>query len=68
MLKSLKTKLAIAGASIAASTSAFATDHTGAINAAVADGTGNYTAVVLGLIAIAAVGFGLGLIYNKLKN
>lgn len=68
MLKSLKTKLAVPSAAVLSSGSAFATDHTAAINAAVADGTGNYTAVVLGLIAIAAVGFGLGLIYNKLKN
>jgi len=68
MLKSLKTKLAIAGASVLASASAFATDHTATINTAVTEGTANYTAVILGILGMCAVGFGVGLIISKLKN
>ncbi|MFY8351492.1 hypothetical protein AAEU29_13210 [Pseudoalteromonas sp. SSM20] len=68
MLKSLKTKLAIVGTSVLASASAFATDHTAAIGTAVTEGTANYTAVVLGLLGLAAVGFGVGFVISKLKN
>lgn len=50
------------------SASAFAADHTAAINTAVTDGTSNYTAVVTGVITVAAISFAIGLIVSKLRN
>jgi len=50
------------------SASVFAADHTEAINAAGADATTNYTAVVTILITVAAVGFCIGMILSKMRN
>lgn len=41
---------------------------TAAINAAVAAANGNVTAVVLGVIGIAALGFGVGMIISYLRR
>tara|TARA_B100001063_G_C16567222_1_gene453977 strand:- start:353 stop:568 length:216 start_codon:yes stop_codon:yes gene_type:complete len=67
-LKSKTVKLVAFGSSVMASASAFAADHTGAIDAAVTDGTTNYTAIVTGVITVAAVGFAIGMIVSKLRN
>lgn len=67
----LATKRAKAGllvTSALGSASAFAADHTAAINTAVTDGTTNYTAIVTGVITVAAIGFCIGLIVSKLRN
>lgn len=67
----LATKRAKAGllvTSALGSASAFAADHTAAIDAAVADGTTNYTAIVTGVITVAAIGFAIGMIVSKLRN
>ncbi|WP_462181556.1 hypothetical protein [Pseudoalteromonas gelatinilytica] len=67
----LATKRAKAGllvTSALGSASAFAADHTAAINTAVSDGTTNYTAIVTGVITVAAIGFCIGLIVSKLRN
>ncbi|MFL3650094.1 MAG: hypothetical protein ACI6PR_02625 [Pseudoalteromonas sp.] len=67
----LATKRAKAGlfaTSVLGSASAFAADHTAAIDAAVADGTTNYTAITTGVILVAAVGFAIGMIVSKLRN
>jgi hypothetical protein len=67
----LATKRAKAGllvTSALGSASAFAADHTEAINAAVADGTTNYTAIITGVITVAAIGFAIGMIVSKLRN
>ena len=65
---SVSKKAALATTGVLASASAFATDHTATIGTAVTEGTANYTAVVLGLLGMCAVGFGVGLIISKLKN
>ncbi|MBB1276324.1 hypothetical protein [Pseudoalteromonas sp. SR43-3] len=67
----LATKRAKAGllvTSFIGSTSAFAADHSEAINAAVTDGTTNYTAIITGVITVAAIGFAIGMIVSKLRN
>lgn len=67
----LATKRAKAGllvTSALGSASVFAADHTAAINTAVTDGTTNYTAIVTGVITVAAIGFCIGLIVSKLRN
>ena len=67
-LKSKATKFVAFGTAVMGSASAFATDHTDAINTAVSDGTTNYTAIITGVITVAAIGFAIGMIVSKLKN
>ena len=57
--------MAVLFAAALGSASVFAADHTDAINAAGADATTNYTAVVTVLITVAAVGFCIGMILSK---
>lgn len=67
----LATKRAKAGlfvTSALGSVSAFAADHTETINAAVADGTTNYTAIITGVITVAAVGFAIGMIIRQFNR
>ncbi|WP_274804060.1 hypothetical protein [Pseudoalteromonas rhizosphaerae] len=67
----LATKRAKAGlllTSTLGSASAFAADHTETINAAVADGTTNYTAIITGVITVAAVGFAIGMIIRQFNR
>lgn len=67
----LATKRAKAGllvTSALGSASAFAADHTETINAAVADGTTNYTAIITGVITVAAVGFAIGMIIRQFNR
>lgn len=63
----LKSKLLAAGSLVLASGSAFA-DTAEAISGAVATGTTNYTAVIAGVVTIAALGFCIGLILRRLSN
>lgn len=68
LLKSKAVKVAAFGSAVMASASVFAADHSEAINAAVADGTTNYTAIITGVITVAAIGFAIGMIVSKLRN
>ncbi|MGO2372264.1 MAG: hypothetical protein ACTH5C_07890 [Pseudoalteromonas prydzensis] len=68
LLKSKATKLALAATGVMGSASAFAADHSEAINAAVTDGSANYGLIVTGVITVAAIGFALGMIASKLRN
>ncbi|WP_024612135.1 hypothetical protein [Pseudoalteromonas sp. TB64] len=68
ILVSKRAKAGLLLSSVIASGSAFAVDHTAAIEAAVADGTTNYTAIITGVIVVAAVGFAIGMITSKLRN
>ncbi|MFH6953757.1 hypothetical protein ACHSBP_11780 [Pseudoalteromonas sp. XMcav1-K] len=65
---SVSKKAALATTGVLASASAFATDHTATINTAVTEGQANYTAVILGILGIAAIGFGVGMILSKLNK
>ncbi len=68
LLKSKAVKVAAFGSAVMGSASVFAADHSEAINAAVADGTTNYTAIITGVITVAAIGFAIGMIVSKLRN
>jgi len=67
MNKFLK-KLALAVTGSLATASAFAVDHSAAINAAYSDGNTNVTAAVVGIIALAAIAVGIGLIMGMFKR
>lgn len=70
-IKSVAKKVALVGAGVMASASAWATDPAtpgAAITAAVAEGKTNYTLVVVGLITMAAVGFGLHMITSSMRS
>lgn len=73
-LQDLKTRLkkfspAALGVGLASvASSSFAVDLTGAIDTAVADGTTNVTAVATGVIAIAAIMLGVGLVVRALNR
>lgn len=61
----------VVASTVLASSSAFAADAspiTTAINSAVTAANGNVTAVVLGVIGIAAIGFGVGMIVSYLRR
>ncbi|MFK3869622.1 hypothetical protein [Pseudoalteromonas rhizosphaerae] len=68
ILASKRAKAGLLITSALGSASAFAADHTAAIDAAGADATTNYTAVVTILITVAAVGFCIGMILSKMRN
>lgn len=68
LLKCKAVKVAAFGSAVMCSASVFAADHSEAINAAVADGTTNYTAIITGVITVAAIGFAIGMIVSKLRN
>ena len=68
LLKNKTAKLALVATGVMGSASAFAADHTAAIDAAVTDGSTNYTAVVTGVITVAAVGFCIGMIVSWLRK
>lgn len=60
-LKSRKARLTAATtALLGSSTMVQAADYTADIATAVTDGTGNVTAVIAGVIAVAILGFGVG--------
>ncbi len=68
-MKNLKVKI-IALAALVGSSSAFAEDNaiTTAINAAITTGQANYGLVVVGLIGLAALGFGLRQITGGMRG
>ncbi|MFN1651144.1 hypothetical protein [Vibrio rotiferianus] len=68
MLKNLGRKVAVAATAVVASGAAFAADHSAAINTAVTDGQSNYTLVVVGLIGMAAIGFGLKMMTGSMRS
>ncbi|MBE4125218.1 hypothetical protein HJ112_23590, partial [Vibrio parahaemolyticus] len=53
---------------LVASASSFAADHSAAINTAVSEGQANYTLVVVGLIGLAAIGFGLRMMVGSMRS
>ncbi|EGR2696544.1 hypothetical protein HJ082_03860 [Vibrio parahaemolyticus] len=61
-------KLSVLLATAVASGSTFAADHSTAINAAVTEGQSNYTLVVVGLIGLAAIGFGLRMMIGAMRS
>ncbi|ELA9582170.1 hypothetical protein QTG62_003827 [Vibrio parahaemolyticus] len=61
-------KLSVLLATAVASGSTFAADHSAAINTAVSEGQANYTLVVVGLIGIAAIGFGLRMMIGSMRS
>lgn len=64
----MKKQLLVLGATVTASASSFADDSaiTTAINSAVTTGQSNYGLVVVGLIGLAALGFGLRAVVNAM--
>ncbi|HHF2946119.1 TPA: hypothetical protein ACPJ0G_000500 [Vibrio alginolyticus] len=61
-------KLSVLLATVVASGSTFAANHSEAINAAVTEGQSNYTLVVVGLIGLAAIGFGLRMMIGAMRS
>ncbi|MBB1331323.1 MULTISPECIES: hypothetical protein [Pseudoalteromonas] len=68
ILASKRAKAGLLLTSVVASGSSFAADYSAEIGAAVGDGTTNYTAVVAGVITVAAIGFAIGMIVSKLNK
>jgi hypothetical protein len=62
-----KTVISVASG-VLASASAFAVDHSAAINAAYTDGNTNVTAAVVGIITLAAVAVGVGVIISLFRR
>lgn len=63
----LMKKVALGVTTAFGSASAFAADHTAVIGTAVTEGQANYTAVVVGVIGLAAIGFGIGMIVRAMR-
>ena len=64
-------KVILGSLALVASSSAFATDGNAiatAINGAVASGQSNYSLVVIGVIGLAAIGFGVGMITSSMRK
>ncbi|EGR1210413.1 hypothetical protein [Vibrio parahaemolyticus] len=61
-------KLSFLLATAVASGSTFAADHSEAIKAATSEGQANYTLVVVGLIGLAAIGFGLRMMVGAMRS
>lgn len=66
-LKGKTTKLALVGVTALASSSAFA-NNSDAIEAAIASGQAAVSLTTSGVIALAALGFGLGMIVSWLRR
>ncbi|EHK2921831.1 hypothetical protein J7Y46_001642 [Vibrio parahaemolyticus] len=61
-------KLSVLLATAVASGSTFAADHSASIGTAVTEGQANYTLVVVGLIGLAAIGFGLRMMISAMRS
>ncbi|MPS40667.1 hypothetical protein D8S93_18780 [Vibrio sp. VGrn 2] len=61
-------KLSVLLATAVASGSTFAADHSEVIGTAVNEGQANYTLVVVGLIGLAAIGFGLRMMIGAMRS
>ncbi|HGS4482467.1 TPA: hypothetical protein ACMDNS_001452 [Vibrio cholerae] len=67
-IRNMAKKFAVVAATVLPASFAFADDPiSDAIKAGVSSGQGNYTLVVVGLIAMAALGFGLRMIVGAMK-
>ncbi|HCH6425965.1 TPA: hypothetical protein NK371_003087 [Vibrio parahaemolyticus] len=66
--KKIGAKAAVVTGALVASASSFAADHSAAINTAVSEGQANYTLVVVGLIGLAAIGFGLRMMVGSMRS
>ncbi|HGS4438315.1 hypothetical protein D6V27_08945 [Vibrio cholerae] len=67
-IRNMAKKFGVVAATVLPASFAFADDPiSDAIKAGVSSGQGNYTLVVVGLIAMAALGFGLRMIVNAMK-
>ncbi|EJL6410787.1 hypothetical protein HPY09_07235 [Vibrio cholerae] len=67
-IRNMAKKFAVVAATVLPASFAFAEDPiSDAIKAGVSSGQGNYTLVVVGLIAMAALGFGLRMIVGAMK-
>ncbi|KQB03368.1 hypothetical protein V7T16_17045 [Vibrio metoecus] len=67
-IRNMVKKFGVAVAASVSTSAAFAADPiSDAITAGVSAGQGNYTLVVVGLIAMAALGFGLRMIVGAMK-
>lgn len=66
-LRNTMKKIGIAVAASVTASSAFADDISTAINTAVTTGQTNYGLVVVGLIGLAALGFGLRMIVGAMR-
>ncbi|EJL6260296.1 hypothetical protein NMR56_002795 [Vibrio cholerae] len=66
--RNMAKKIGVVAATVLPASFAFAEDPiSDAIKAGVSSGQGNYTLVVVGLIAMAALGFGLRMIVGAMK-
>lgn len=68
LAKRYGSKIAIGGSALAASFAASADDYTALITQAQTDSTGNQTAVITAVIAIAVVTFGAGALLRWLNK
>lgn len=68
LVKKFGVKTAVVTGALVTSASSFAADHSAAINAAVTEGQANYTLVVVGLIGLAAIGFGLHMMISSMRS
>ncbi|EKF9161943.1 hypothetical protein ACUB1N_002613 [Vibrio cholerae] len=67
-IRNMAKKFGVVAATVLPASFAFADDPiSDAIKAGVTSGQGNYTLVVVGLIAMAALGFGLRMIVGAMK-
>ncbi|EGQ9889587.1 hypothetical protein FYF76_01450 [Vibrio cholerae] len=67
-IRNMAKKFGVVAATVLPASFAFADDPiSDAIKAGVSSGQGNYTLVVVGLIAMAALGFGLRMIVGAMK-
>ncbi|EIE1197699.1 hypothetical protein LCX57_003548 [Vibrio parahaemolyticus] len=67
-VKKIGAKAAVVTGALVASASSLAADHSAAINTAVTEGQANYTLVVVGLIGLAAIGFGLRMMVGSMRS
>ena len=67
-LKTRKSLISVATASLFVSVSSFAADHTAEITAAATEGSANVTAVIGAIIGIAILGFGINALLSWFKN
>lgn len=66
-IKSVGKKIAVGVAASTASVSAFAVDHSAILGTSITEGQANYTTVIVGVIGLAAIGFGIGMIVRAMK-
>lgn len=65
--KKLLLKMGAGSSLVAVSATSFAADYTAEIGAAATEANANLTAVILGVVALAALGFGVGRLLGWFK-